>query len=60
DELNKLFALKGLGFGNFSANNYWSSSENNASNTWYQNFTSGSQSFNPKNYPYYVRAIRAF
>ncbi len=60
DELNKLFALKGLGFGSFSANNYWSSSENNASNPWYQNFTSGNQSFNPKGYPYYVRAVRAF
>ena len=52
----------GLGnVGNFASSYYWSSTENNNINAWYQNFTNGIQStqFN-KIAPSYVRAVRAF
>ena len=39
---------------------YWSSSEYDATNAWYQNFTSGYQGPNLKHGPIYVRPVRAF
>jgi hypothetical protein len=59
DELNKLYLNK-TAIGNFAAFGYWSSSEANAANAWYQNFTDGSQISVNKDANYYVRAIRSF
>jgi hypothetical protein len=42
------------GVGGFVANNYWSSSENNANNAWNQNYNNGNQN-NNKNNTNYVR-----
>ncbi|MEI7724834.1 MAG: DUF1566 domain-containing protein [Bacteroidota bacterium] len=39
---------------------YWSSSEDNNTFAWSQNFYDGTQYFSYKNLTYYVRAIRAF
>jgi len=57
-ELNLLFLQKTV-VGGFANNDYWSSTEL-GSLAWGQYFGSGSQSPDIKNYPYYVRAIRAF
>lgn len=46
--------------GGFAANNYWSSSENNANNAWKQNFNNGNQNNDNKNNTNYVRAVRDF
>ena len=66
DELNKLYELKVLGFGNFSTD-YWSSSEYEESYgsgggfAWRQDFSNGSQiSGNGKANPFSVRAVRYF
>ena len=59
DELNKLYINKSA-IGGFASAFYWSSSENNSTSAWYQNFTSGIQSNVTKNLPPYVRAVRAF
>lgn len=66
DELNKLYELKVLGFGNFSTS-YWSSSEYEGYNfnvggyAWRQDFSNGSQiSGNGKGNTFSVRAIRYF
>lgn len=58
-ELNLLFAQKDL-VGNFATEFYWSSTEFNNTEAWYQLFTFGNQAKNGKQYPAYVRAIRAF
>ena len=60
DELNELYKQKSTvgGFASFS--NYWSSSEYSASDAWSQDFKSGGQYFNYKNYDEPVRAVRAF
>jgi formylglycine-generating enzyme required for sulfatase activity len=59
DELNKVWINKNIigGFANFI---YWSSTENDYFTAWFQNFYSGTQTNYWKNYPGYVRAIRAF
>jgi len=38
----------GESVGSFSADNYWSSSENSATNAWNQNFNNGNQNNNNK------------
>jgi len=43
----------------FAAAYYWSSSENSSNGAWNQNFDNGSQDAIIKNYPNYVRAVRA-
>jgi hypothetical protein len=43
----------------FAAAYYWSSSEYDNTNAWFQNFLNGFQNFYNKNYTYYVRAVRA-
>ena len=59
DELNKLY-LNRVATGGFSIAPYWSSTEFNDSNGYYQNFNGGSQNYIQKYLPNLVRAIRAF
>ena len=59
DELNLLYELKDL-IGGFAPSYYWSSTEANANNAWYQVFFNGNQYGSYKNYAGKVRAIRAF
>ena len=43
------------------ANNYyWSTTESDNSNAWFQYFLDGFQYFDDKGNPIYVRAVRAF
>ena len=61
DELNKLYALKLLGFGGFSGVYYWSSTEYDFQYAYRQDFADGNQMYNAKDYSnVYVRAIRSF
>ena len=62
DELAQLYAQKTSpgGFVNNSNSNYWSSSENDASNAWYQLFKVGLQDYGVKYHAFYVRPVRAF
>ena len=66
DELNLMFHNIGPGapaplnnIGMFSGN-YWSSSEFNYGNAWFQNFGDGNQYDYQKDYTYSVRTVRAF
>lgn len=59
DELNKLYLNK-TAIGGFAADTYWSSSEADANNTWYQFFPTGYQVGNSKVGAHYVRAVRSF
>lgn len=58
-ELNLLY-LERSAVGGFVNAFYWSSTEYNSFNAYYQNFSSGFQSYNDKINKRYVRAIRAF
>lgn len=58
DELNLIYENKNV-VGGFANDYYWSSTENDNFNAWYQSFLSGNQYANPKNATYYVRAVRA-
>ena len=61
DELNLMYTnLKVAGFGGFSGYYYWSSSEYNANDAWYQYFYFGSQNYYSKSNTSRVRAVRAF
>ena len=57
DELNEMYVNRR---GGFSSDYYWSSSESDASTAWTQNCYNGKQTSNFKNYPSYVRPVRAF
>jgi hypothetical protein len=46
--------------GGFSTVTYWSSSEYDRGNAWYQDFANGGQEANGKYGTYYVRPVRAF
>lgn len=60
DELNKMYTeLKLYGVGGFG-DTYYSSSEYNSMNAWYQSFGSGNQNYVAKSTTYSVRAARAF
>jgi hypothetical protein len=59
DELNKLY-LNRVAIGGFSTNNYWSSSEIDTNNAWYQSFFNGIPFNNIKSLLEHVRAIRSF
>jgi hypothetical protein len=59
-ELYKLYLMKTLGFGNFTNNYYWSSSEWSSSQAWRRIFGNGFQYADTKNNTYYVRAVRSF
>jgi hypothetical protein len=48
------------GVGGFTADNYWSSSQNDASNAWNQNFDNGSQNTDNKDNDNHVRPVRGF
>jgi Protein of unknown function (DUF1566) len=58
-ELNLLYLQKTV-VGGFTNTIYWSSTESNSTEAWYQFFSTGFQFTNTKNNAYYVRAIRAF
>ena len=61
DELNLMYKnLYKAVIGGFDDRYYWSSSQKDASNAWFQNFSYGTQYDNHKNYDYRVRAVRAF
>ena len=59
DELNQLYINRST-VGGFASNSYWSSSEVYSLETWYQNFSGGTQFNQAKYQPYYVRPVRAF
>jgi len=60
-ELNKLYDMRVLGFGGFTDNIYWSSSEVSAPNAFCRQFNIGGSTLSEhKTIGYYVRAIRAF
>ena len=59
-ELNKLYAMKVLGFGGLVDWYYWSSSEISFTNAWDQIFTIGTQRDYGKNDGNFVRAVRSF
>lgn len=61
DELTYLYnSLNPLSLGNFSAYNYWSSSEIDAGKAYGFNFSTNTHNSANKNSPYSVRAIRSF
>ncbi len=59
NELNLLYLQKSV-VGDFAGNYYWSSTEDDSSVAWNQNFNSGNRYNAFKVYALYVRAIRAF
>jgi hypothetical protein len=64
NELKEMYINRALleavsGFDAFSIY-YWSSTEVDTNNAWFQIFVNGNQYSNNKNYTYYVRAVRAF
>lgn len=56
--LSKLSYVGGVG--GFAADNYWSSSQNDANNAWNQNFDNGDQFDDNKNNTNHVRPVRGF
>jgi len=61
NELNKLYAMKVLGFGGFSGVLYWCSTEYDFQYAYRQNFSDGGQIYMAKDIAFaYVRAIRSF
>ncbi len=58
-ELNLLYKHKDA-VGNFVNYYYWSSSECGPLDAWAQFFANGAEANDPKNYAFYVRAVRAF
>jgi TolB-like protein len=61
DELDLLYKnLKAKGIGELNGSWYWSSSQYNAYNSWYQDFSDGDQYATNKGLTYCVRAVRAF
>ncbi|MCH2024030.1 MAG: DUF1566 domain-containing protein, partial [Saprospiraceae bacterium] len=59
DELNQMYLNK-TAIGGFNNSIYWSSTEYDWQNAWWQSFGSGNQNDGSKNGPGYVRAVRAF
>jgi TolB-like protein len=62
DELELMYKnLKQKGLGGFGNDSYWSSSQVDNYDAWYQRFSDGRQDhFNHKSVPFSVRAVRAF
>jgi hypothetical protein len=52
--------LRQVGVGGFASGYYWSSSEVDALDAWFQNFDGGNQNNNLKTSAFYVRPVRAF
>ena len=59
DELNEMYLNKAA-IGGFPYTHYWSSTESDFGNAWFQNFDYGGQGNNLKYVTYSVRAVRAF
>ena len=59
NELNELY-LERVRVGGFSGDYYWSSSEFDVDDAWYQHFYSGNQYDSTKYFTGYVRPVRAF
>ena len=57
NELNMIYDSGGVVGGRIRST-YWSSSENNSTNSWHQNFSDGTQNNNNKNNTNYVRPVR--
>jgi Protein of unknown function (DUF1566) len=57
-ELNIMYQNQTAIGGFQTSTNYWSSSESNNVNALYESFSTGSESFNNKNFAYYVRCAR--
>jgi hypothetical protein len=58
-ELEKLGVNKAV-IGGFASDSYWSSTEINNSNAWYEYFPNGNNTNGDKSSLNYVRAVRAF
>jgi hypothetical protein len=58
-ELNALYVQKDV-VGGFAAVYYWSSSQDVASDAWYQDFANGNQNTDDKGEAFNVRPVRAF
>ena len=58
DELNVIYENQ-TNIGDFSKS-YWSSSQYDITNVWWQYFTNGNQRNSPKSYADRVRAVRSF
>ena len=59
DELNKLY-INRIAIGGFTTGGYWSSSEVDGDNAWFQNFNGGTQISLNKGAPNFVRPVRSF
>ena len=59
NELNLLYIQRTV-VGGFANGSYWSSSEVDDVNAWYQAFYSGSQNVGSKSFTFTVRAVRSF
>ena len=59
DELRLMFSNRPA-IGGFTSSWYWNSSEWDRSDAWYQDFSYGLWSFYSKNFPLFVRPVRAF
>ena len=59
DELNQLYVNRAA-IGGFTEGSYWSSTENDVINAWWQYFYGGFQGSSGKDSTDYVRAVRAF
>ena len=59
EELNEMYGKQGA-IGSFAPTFYWSSSEDNITDAWFQNFDFGDQISSNKGSALVVRAIRAF
>ncbi len=59
DQLNELYVQRGI-VGGFAVDFYWSSSQDDASNAWVQDFYRDFQTTNDKNKALPVRPVRAF
>jgi hypothetical protein len=61
EELNALYVnLKQIRVGGFANYYYWSSTEDDNTSAWKQDFSNGEQNGNNKNNKFNVRAVRAF
>jgi hypothetical protein len=59
-ELNLLYLQKSVVGGFYDTGGYWSSTEYDDGNAWYQWFFNGSQDYSNKDNKHWVRAIRSF